>query len=187
MKKSLFILVFAALAILSCNRPESSRENLQKSISEFSKKHAELNIVASYYPKEYTEVNTDSIIANTFRVRIKNYSKMDSHILVDSETNETKTKINYHRVFESEIKIALASKPLFSTTINANDFKDLSHPEFWNNATLEHVWVNQEASSDTELHLSISIINPKNNTYKLYELVVDHRGSQHLKIIEELI
>ena len=185
MKKSLFILLLAALAIMSCNRPESPRENLQKSISEFSKKHIDLNIVTNYYPKEYTEVRTDSIIANTFKVSIKNYSRMDSQILVDSETDDTKTKINYHRVFESEIKIALASKPLFSTIINAEDFKDASQPEFWNNATLEHVWVNQDTSTDTEINLSISFINPKHNTYKLYELVVDNRGAQRINLIEE--
>jgi hypothetical protein len=185
MKKSVFLVFLMAIAVFSCKRPESKRENLQNSISEFSKKHSDLNLVTRYYPEEYTEVQTDSIIANTFKVRIKNYSNMHSQILLSSETNDTKTKFNYHRVFESEITIAIATKQIFNTTIKAQDFKDIAQPEFWNNATLEQVWVNQETSNNKELHLEISFINPKNKTYKLYELMVTTEGEQHLKLIEE--
>lgn len=185
MKKLVFILFLTAIAIFSCNRPESKRENLQNSISEFSKKHAPLNLVTSYFPENYTEVQTDSIIANTFKVRIKNYSNMDSQILVSSETSNAKTKFNYHRMFESEITITTTTKHILSTSIKAQDFKDTVQPEFWNNATLEHVWVNHETSNSKELYLGISIINPKNNAYKLYELVVNTEGQQHLKLIEK--
>ena len=185
MKKSIAILFLIAVAVFSCNRPESKRENLQKSISEFSKKYTDLNIVTDYYPKVYTEVKTDSIIANTFKVSIRNYSKMDAQILVGSETIATKTKLNYHRVFESEIHVALASKTIFNTTINAEDFKNSLEPDFWNNATLEHVWVNQETSNETKINLSISFVNPKNKAYKLYELSIDRLGKQHLKLTEE--
>lgn len=185
MRKALFIISATILVAYSCKRTESPRENLQKSISEFSKKHTDLNIVTNYYPKEYTEVRTDSIIANTFKVSIKNYSRMDSQILVDSETEDKKTKINYHRVFESEIRIASATKPLFSATINAENFKHATQSDFWNNATLEHVWVNQDTSNDHEINLSISFINPKTKAYKLYELMVNHRGAQYLSLIEE--
>ena len=185
MRKSIALVFLIAVAVFSCNRPESKRENLQKSITEFSKQHADLNIVTAYYPKTYTEVKTDSIIANAFKVSIRNYSKMDAQILVGSETIATKTKLNYHRVFESEIHVALASKTIFNTTINAEGFKNSLEPDFWNNATLEHVWVNQEASNGQEIYISLSFINPKNKTYKLYELMIDRLGKQHLKLTEE--
>lgn len=185
MKKSILFLFLVAIAILSCTRPGSKREHLQNSISEFNQKHSDLNLSVQYYPEHYTEVQTDSIIANTFKVRIKNFANMNSQILVSSETEGTKTKLNYHRVFESEIRIASATKVLLSTSIKAQDFKDTNQPEFWNNATLEHVWVKQEASNNKELYLGISIINPKNKTYKLYELLVDTEGQQHLTLIEE--
>ena len=185
MKKSIGLLLLISFALFCCNRPESKRENLQNSISEFSKKHADLNFSSHYYPTDYTEVQTDSLIANTFKVSIKNYSKMDANILVSSENEDKKTTFNYHRVFESEINIKVASKLVFNATISAEDFKDSWQPEFWNHATLEHVWVNQDTSNDKELNLNISVINPKNNAYKLYELVVDNRGKQNLKLIEE--
>ena len=184
MKKSIFIILAVTIAFFSCNRPESKRENLQNSISEFSKKHVDLDIV-TYFPEAYTEVQTDSIIANTFKVSIKNYTKMDSEIFINSETIEEKTRRNYHRVFESEINIVLASKELFHTTINAEDFKDHSQPDFWNNATLQHAWVDQEASNNKEVNLGISFINPKSNAYKLFELVVNTEGKQIINLIEE--
>ncbi|WP_431137517.1 hypothetical protein [Psychroserpens mesophilus] len=184
MKKSILLILLIAIGFFSCDRRGSVRENLQKSISEFNKKHTNLDLV-TYYPETYTEVQTDSIISNTFKVSIKTYSKMDSNILVSSETVEKQTKIKYHRVFESEINIALASKNILKTTINAEDFKDISPSDFWNNATLEHVWVNQEISTIEEVNLGISFINPINSAYKLYELVVTTEGKQHLNLIEE--
>ncbi|WP_033958656.1 DUF4738 domain-containing protein [Psychroserpens jangbogonensis] len=184
MKKSILIVILIAVAFFNCDRRGSARENLQNSISEFNEKHTDLDIV-SYYPETYTEVQTDSIISNTFKVSIKNYAKMDSQILMNSETDKTRTKLNYHRVFESEIKITLDSKNIFNTTIRAEDFKDASQSEFWKNATLEHVWVNQETSNTKELNLGISIINPKSKAYKLYELIVNTEGKQDLFLIEE--
>ena len=184
MKKSILLILLLALAFISCDRRGSARENLENSISEFSKKHTSLDVV-TYYPEAYTEVQTDSLISNTFKVSIKNYTKMDSQILLSSETDEHKTKTNYHRVFESEINITLASKNILNTTITAEDFKNSSQSEFWNSATLEHVWVNQETSNTKELNLGISIINPNSKAYKLYELVVDIEGKQNLYLIEE--
>ncbi len=184
MKKSILLIVLIAIGFYSCDRRGSHRENLQKSISEFNQKQTNIDIV-SYYPEAYTEIKTDTLISNSFKVSIKNYSKMDSQILVNSETDKKKTKLNYHRVFESEIHIASNSKTIFNTTISALDFKDTSQPEFWNHATLEHVWVNQETSNDNEINLGVSIINPKNNAYKLYELVVNTKGKQQLYLIEE--
>lgn len=184
MKKSILLICLVAIAFFSCDRRGSAREHLQNSISEFNKKHTNLDVV-TYYPETYTEVQTDSIISNTFKVSIKNYAKMDSQILLSSETEGNKSKINYHRVFESEINIALATKNILKTTLNAEDFKDASQPEFWNDATLEYVWVNQETSNTEEVNLGISIVNPKSKAYKLYELVVTTEGKQHLNLIEE--
>lgn len=184
MKKSILLIILIAIAFYSCDRRGSHREHLQKSISEFNNKQTNIDIV-TYYPERYTEVKTDSIISNTFKVSIKNYSKMDSQILVSSQANKKKTTLNYHRIFESEIQITTNSKTILNTTISAQDFRDYSQSEFWNHATLEHVWVNQDASNRNELNLGVSIINPKNKAYKLYELVVNTEGKQQLYLIEE--
>lgn len=184
MKKSILLILLIAFAFVSCDRRGSHREHLQYSISEYNDKQSSINIV-SYYPEAYTEIQTDSLISNTFKVSIKNYSNMDSQILVSSETSKKETTFNYHRVFESEIHIATNSKTVVNTTIRAEDFKNNSQSEFWKNATLEHVWVNQETSDSNELNLGVSIINPKSKAYKLYELIVNTDGKQDLFLIEE--
>lgn len=184
MKKSILLIVFITIVFYSCNNKESARENLQNSISEFSEKQTNLE-VTSYYPESYTEIKTDSIISNTFKVSIKNYSRIDSKIVMSTKKTEKKTTLNYHRVFESEIHISSASKTIFNTTMRAVDFKNNSQSDFWNHATLEHVWVNQENSNSNELNLNISIINTNSKAYKLYELVINTEGQQELYLIEE--
>ena len=184
MKKSILLILLISVAFLSCDRRGSAREHLQNSISEFNKKQTNIDIV-TFYPQTYTEVKTDSIISNTFKVNIKNYSKMDSQIVLSTKRIENKTKINYHRIFESNINIDIASNNLLNTTISAENFKGSSSSKFWNNATLEHVWVNQEASNTQEVNLSISFINPLSKAYKLYELTVNTKGEQRINLIEE--
>lgn len=184
MRKIVIVFVFVCVALFSCDRRGSARENLQNSISEFSKKYTFKDVV-TFHPKTYTEIQTDSIISNTFKVSIKNYSKMDSQILQSFETINDENNIRYHRVFESEIRITTVSKEIFNTTLNAKDFVDNSEQEFWNYATLAHVWVNQEQSTTHEVNLGVSIINPRNDAYKLYELVVDVNGKHDLFLIEE--
>ena len=65
-------------------------------------------------------------------------------------------------IFESDIVVAIEDKIIYSSHISAEKFRGFESSDFWNNATLEHVWVNQEQSNTTTLSLGVSIINPKN-------------------------
>ncbi|MEO8774320.1 MAG: hypothetical protein ABI263_08330 [Gelidibacter sp.] len=56
---------------------------------------------------------------------------------------------------------------------------------FWDSATLQHVWVNQELSNIDDIILDISFINPKNDAYKVYRMSIDSHGHQTLNLIEE--
>ncbi len=177
------ILVFVvAFGLFSCSKKETQRENLQNAVNEFSKQQGVLETV-SYFPEQYTETQTDSIISNSFKVRIKNYTKMDADIHLNT-TRESNKKVDYyHRVFASDVKVTHKSKVILNTTLSADNFKNTS--PFWNSATLEHVWVNQELSNADALNLNVSFINPKSNAYKLFELVVTSDGTQRIHLIEE--
>lgn len=185
MKHSLVILIVIALAFVSCDQRGSTREKLQNSIAEFSKKQTVIE-TATYFPERYTEVKTDSLIANTFKVSIKNYSLMDSEILVSQTRSQHEKISNYHREFVSDIKVFHHSKSIFNTTLSAVQFKDNFDQTFWNTATLEHVWVNQEQSNTKTLHLNIAFKNIKQQTHKIYELVLNTEGKQQLHLIEEI-
>ena len=183
MKNFLIVIILFCAVLSSCDGRKSPSEALKSSIAEFNKKQLILEVI-TYYPKEYTEVVTDTIIANDVKIHIKNYSLNDDGILMASSNTSNKIK-KQHRVFTSEIVISTPTKELFSTEISAEQFKSLYSDVFWNNATLQHVWVNQELSTSDDIKLDMSFINPKDNSYKLYRMSIDGNGKQHIDFIEE--
>ena len=183
MKYWQLVLCIAIIGIIGCTNNETKRENLQNAITEFSQSQGTIEF-ATYYPEKYTEVQTDSIISNTFKVSIKNYTKMDTDIILDSREDNYKIRTHYHRVFASDISVSHKSKPIFETTLTSEDFENSTDYLFWQTATLEHAWVNQEASNSEALNPNISIVNPKLKTYKLYELVLNTEGQHRIRLLE---
>ena len=163
---------------MSCDGRQSQRESLENAVSEFNKKQTTIETL-KYHPKEYTEIVTDTIISNALEVKIKNYTVMDKHIALNSNPNEM------HRVFESEVEVFAATTSVFKTIINAELFATQKDSPFWNQATLEHVWVNQDLSTVKEVFLDVSFLNPITKDFKLYRMTVDTSGKHHIHLIEE--
>lgn len=184
MKNVLLFVALISIVCLSCDGRQTKKEALERAVSEFNLKSTPLEMV-TYQPKDYVEIVTDTIISNQINVRIKNYSLLDEAILVSEASDITSKKINYQRVFESEICISTTSKDIFKTHISAKQFKMLDTDPFWDEATLQHAWVNQELSTIENIKLDISFINPKNEAYKLYRMSIDAFGQQTLNLIEE--
>ena len=180
MRYLLLFLFFVAIVFSSCEGRKSKSVALKESIEKFNKEHSEQPQVV-LFPNEYTEVVTDSIIANTFKVHIKNFSSPSETI----EMISSEKKLTYHRVFESEIAISIPGKDVLATRISAENFKSFKDDSFWDNATLQHVWVNQELSTETDLKLDISFIDPQDKSYKLYRMSVNIDGNYHTELIEQ--
>lgn len=169
---------------MSCDSRTSKKDRLEKAVIQFNK-NLKLSNVINYYPESYTEIKTDSIISNTFHVNIKNYSSMDRGIFMNTSTEQLKKTSQFHRAFESDILVSIADKVIYNSHISAAKFSRLNSDKFWTNATLEHVWVNEELSNTKTLSLGISFINPKDETYKLYEIRIDPLGNERLTLIED--
>ena len=183
-KLVLLIPCLLLLFLMSCDRRTSKKEMLENAVSEFNKNFKQLEL-KTYYPEHYTETKIDSVISNTFRVQIKNYSTNGDGILMLSSKEHSKQSVTYHRVFESDILVTVADNIIYNKHISAAEFRANSNSNFWKNATLEQVWVNQEASNSSKLSLGISFINPTNTSYKLYEIRIDDQGKERLTLIEE--
>lgn len=113
---------------------------------------------------------------------------MDNNVIITTSSQENRKKIEYHRVFESEIVVFNKSEKILETTINAEIFKQQSTiNSFWDNATLEHVWVNQESSNEDTVNLEISFINPKDKARKLYQMSIDKFGKYNTFLRDEHI
>ena len=178
MKHILFIFAIITTLFMSCDGRQSQRESLENAVSKFNNKQTPVTAV-KYHPKDYTDIVTDTIISNALEVKIKNYTLMDKHISLNSNPKEL------HRVFESEVEVFAASTSVFKTIINAELFATQKDSPFWNQATLEHVWVNQDLSTIKEVSLDVSFLNPITKDFKLYRMTVDTFGKHHIQLIEE--
>ena len=186
MKNIFFVVALVSIICLSCDGRQTKKESLEHAISEFNLTSSPIEMV-TYQPEAYVEIVTDTIVSNSVKVSIKNYALLDEQILVSDVKDAIYRKINYQRVFASEIHVSSASKDIFSIHISAKQFKAINADPFWDNATLQHAWVNQELSTMNDINLDISFINPKNKAYKLYRMSIDADGKQTLNLIEEHI
>ena len=184
MKKILILVILICVGFVSCDGRKSRSEALKSSIEEFNKKQSDL-VIITYYPKEYTEVVTDTLIANYVNIHVKNYSLASESLLISINDQKIPKIRKEHRVFESEVVISTPLKEILNTHISAELFKNTFYDEFWNHATLEHVWVNQELSKSNDIKLDISFIDPSNNSYKIYRMSIDENGHKNVKLIEE--
>lgn len=184
MRNALFLITLISIVCLSCDGRQTKKEALERAVVEFNQKNVNSEITI-YHPEAYVEIVTDTIISNHIKVHIKNYSLLDEQILVSDVSSTSPKKINYQRVFESEISISTTDKVILTTRISAKQFKAIETDPFWDKATLQHTWVNQELSDINDIKLDISFINPKNKAYKLYRMSVDSDGQQTFNLIEE--
>lgn len=184
MKNFLIILILICTCFVSCDRRQSKSESLKASIEKFKKDQSE-TIIISYYPKEYTEVVTDTLLSNTVNIRIKNYSLAAESIAMSTGNSKSPKTQLQHRVFESDVIITRSSKELSNFHISASDFKLKNADSFWKQATLEHVWVNQELSTLEAIKLDVSFINPKDQSFKMFRISIDNNGHQTIDLIKE--
>lgn len=184
MKNILLVVALISIAILSCDGRKTKKEALEQAVAEYNLKTTPIQVV-TYTPEAYVEIVTDTILANSVKVRIKNYALMDDQILISKTLSDHSKSINYQRVFESEVTISTATKEILNTQISAKQFQELDTDPFWKNATLQHAWVNQELSSLDDITLDISFINPNTTAYKLYRMSIAVDGKQTLNLIEE--
>ena len=185
MKKIAIILPCLLLILLaSCDRRTSKKEHLEQAVIEFNKNLKSYN-VTNYYPESYTEIKTDSLIANTFEVSVKNFTAMDDGILINKSLENYKNITNYHRVIKADILVTVKDKIIYKKQLSAKSFRDFSDSKFWQNTTLEHVWVNQELSTTQNVSLSVSFVDPKSKAFRLYELRIDKNGNERLTLIED--
>lgn len=183
--RNLFILTSViSIVFMACDGRQTKKEALERAIFEFNLRNSDSEMF-NYHPEAYVEIVTDTIISNRTNVHIKNYSLLDEQIFVSSTTKANYKETTYQRVFESEVIVSTASKDVFRTHISAKKFKLLDADPFWINVTLQHVWVNQDLSTDDDIILDMSFINAKNNAYRLYRMSIDPYGQESVNLIEE--
>ena len=172
------------LLFSTCDRRTSKKVHLENAVSQFNETLPPVE-TRTYHPKDFLEIQTDSIISSTFKVSIKNYTNMAAHIMMDDASSNAKKHSKAHRVIESDVLVNVNDRIIFNQHISAAYFKQITPSPFWEAASLEHVWVNQEHSNNDFLTLNLSFINPQLSAYRLYELRLDTSGKETLTLLEE--
>ncbi|HEX9826366.1 MAG TPA: hypothetical protein VGA80_07180 [Flavobacteriaceae bacterium] len=185
MKYLLILLMVFTTFFMACDGRTSKSESLKNAISEFNGNYHIQNNFVTYIPKEYTEIITDTIIENKVNIHIKNYTLMDENVINSFDDNIH--KLEYQRSFGSEIVVYNLSGVWFKTHLNASTFPENNHNSFWNNATLQHAWVNQEDSSGDNVSILVSFVNPTTKSYRLYQLHIDKTGICNTTLKENFI
>jgi len=113
-----FPLLFLIISVIfsSCDGRDKAYRSTQNDLIE-NKVLDTFTEPIRYYPKEYTEMVTDTILSNGYIITVKMYSDMDSYITVISEVNGIKQQTNY-RDFSIDVKVVKNGETILIETFN---------------------------------------------------------------------
>lgn len=188
MKYFNFLWILGVLMFMNCDGRQTQGEALQEAIQAFKAKHERqlLSEVKSISETSF-EVVTDTIIdASQTRIKIKNHNSNGSSIDLSQVSEHVNNKdVEFDLV--AEIEISKDAVSVLELIIKADDFLLAENSAFWHDATLEQVWVYQEACTLEETHLRVSFVNTITKDYKLYEMIVDGFGAYNFNLLEETV
>jgi len=169
---SILVLVFA-IAIVSCD----GRDRVYKKNQDVFKLDDKTNSEKiTYIPEAYTETKTDTIISTDFNIHIKYFSLMNSSVEL--------SKNELHRNFESQIIVYKKEKLIFNEMITKSDFINSNELQFWDNAIMQYVWLDEEQSNHSQVVINYSFLLPKTNTFQSFTLLIDQKGNRKIRRIE---
>lgn len=176
----LFIIsVFSIFTFLSCD----GRDRVYQTNTEVLAKH---NLLQSFskkttlIPESYTRIETDTILSNQFRIKLAYYSLADR--LEITRNNDTQLYAN----FEAQLQVTCANNILLNETINKALFKRFNSIIDWDDAIMQHVWIDYESASENNVQLNVSFYTPKTGNYKDFCLTIDRKGALKIKEVNLL-
>ncbi len=173
MWKSIFTLfLIVVLVYLSTYRNDagfSEQENFALS-NEYTADYTEV------IPQMHITVETDTILSNNFRVKIK-YNSINRNILKISENEYPRFRKTLFREFVSALEVSVKDRIIFDQEITRHYFNSDNNNKFWKNAILQFVEIDQMATQLKEsLVIKFSFVNPVINKSGFYSLLIDENG-----------
>lgn len=186
MKTLVYLLAFTfAILFASCDGKERARisttekiENSQLSKSFFEK--------TEYFPKEYTEKVTDTILKSGYAVNIHFYSDMNNAILNDFKIDTINYK-HYYREFKATVSVSKNAKKIVSQDLDKATFIK-NNPEnkaFLDEAIMQFVEVNQETSTKNQAVIDVVFCKPESDDCLTYQMQVNQEGDYTLKLTDK--
>jgi len=181
MKYFSLIAVLLILCFVSCDGKHRALETHNKKLnrSNLSESFFEQNV---FVPERYTESVTDTILKSGIKVRVKYYAVMENTIAIKNNNNSSiKT---YYREFESQIHVFKNNKLHFADILNKSDFAEHQNSEFWENAILQYVWLDDLESTENRIQINCSFLVPTTNAFRSYKVYFNNLGNREIELIK---
>ncbi|MCK0179428.1 hypothetical protein MWU50_09015 [Flavobacteriaceae bacterium S0862] len=179
MKNYSFILLLIAITIVtSCDGRDRALESNKERVSRSNVSIDAIEVV-KFVPEQYLKTVTDTLLDSKTNIQVSYYSSSNKSVIIaNNEHNET-----HYREFESEIKVFKNDKLLFEDIISKSNFIT-NEQNFWKNAVLQYVWLDDFESSDDNYKLFCSFLVPESEKYKMYSIHFNNSGEKTIKLIE---
>lgn len=180
MKNYIFFFFILALAFTSCDGRDRALQSNEERVLRSKLSFTDIEAI-KYIPEKAIRSVTDTIIDSNINVKVSYYSSPNKVIEILHKNNK-KTK-TYYRAFESEIKVVKNNKLLFSKTLSKDNFLT-EESNFWNDAVLQYVWLDEFESTDNNYKFYCSFLVPETENYKMYSIHYNNLGNKTIKLLE---
>lgn len=177
MKRFILIFFLSVIAFTSCDGRYRAHESNEKRVSK-SNLLADTEII-HYVPEKPIKSITDTIIDSKINVKVTYFSLPNKAVEVLSKPN-IKT---HYREFESEIQVSKNNQLLFTDILNKHTF-NTNDKDFWDDAILQYVWLDEFKSKDDDYTFYCSFLVPESENYKMYSIHFNNSGDKTIELIE---
>ncbi len=176
-----FLLSTFLLILVVCSASCDGRDRVYKTNTDVLKENKLLDSFSenvTFIPDTYTQVVTDTILSNGFRIKIETYSDMKESIL-NTVTSDAIIHKKYYREFKSNVVVYKDDKEILSKQIDkpffAKNFETLNTAS--DNLVLSSVFVDQEIQTNNdETKIDVNYYHPINNYYLNFRIIVNETG-----------
>lgn len=179
------IVIFAFLIFaFSCDGRDRIHKSSQQVLTE-NKLIDSFSEHTEYIPEQYAEIETDTILSNGFRVKIKSYTDMKNSV-VNIFKVDTITHKEYHRAVVNEIKVYKNDKLIFNQRLSQQFLNSLNTNFSISDRYINNVAVIDELTSlkNNQANIIISKCIPRSVNCPEFRLVIDNIGNYNLIQIE---
>lgn len=180
MKNIVIIFTLITALFMSCDGRQSQRESLEAAVTKFKDSVGTIEVI-KYFPEEYSENVTDTILSNGYRVIIKTFSDME-HQVVQEFRKDTIVNKHYYRDYKSIVTIYKNDKEILSKNIDKSNLynENLLEDDDLKNVILQGVSLNQADTQSEHLKIDIWFCKPETDDCLNFKLSVDSDGKYEI-------
>lgn len=177
------ILVIAILVSLSFFSCDGRYRRLQTNSEIFAESDfkSDLKKQIHFVPKQPVIIETDTILANGFNVKINYHSLNDDYSQSKTAYPNDKDKTTYYSNFEAAISVYKNNEYCNEFILNKSFFHDFESPLFLEKAIMQYVWVDFTSSTNQTLRLNTTFNIPDTEIYKDFIIEISNLGAINIR------